>query len=822
MEATYRLSARDRARLRHIFQAEDKAGLGKVSISDLKPMLAKAEEKTVTDAEVEVLRLRLGLSDRDDVMISFEDFAKAFGYSMAQKQAEAKKQMSDLQRDSLANQQDQMKAEQYVQINGVPVPAVTAYLRKELDETAACLQLPQACTIFLFFFLSVTWHFNYDRLHAVDQAITWDIKENANFAFSGIVPFENGRMGHKNIEDVNSIADFWSWMNMGIVPLFWPQGWDVNEVRLNVGSHCYGSREAISGWGSYGLLDGNYSSAGDPSYNGRCPEDFEVTPPEDTQQLLGDQSGFDGTYLFYHKIIGGVRLRQERTPLIACSTPVQEMQGTVFKGRCVGNEDYWLKPELHRGLRIREDHVNQPGGETIHLPSMMSQLRLREELRELEDRAWFSPQTAKIELLFTTYNANEDLVTATYIMFFLNRGGHIHKIVEPVSFVLDVYASWHMYVADIGWAALVVKLFLEETWEIIKHMRQLGCARGLFVYMNLSNAVDWASILFSLFLAIFWIIYMQNLQDLREHLLSANAGITGSWANRADREAFFDMVDARVWETLSLRTALAIYPFVIVSRFFKAFSSQPRLAMVTKTLAKASTDIFHFVVVFGTVFIIFAVSAMILWGQELEDFANEARSLMTVFRIVLGDYDWEALHSVGRPQAYAWFWTFIWLVNLVMLNMLLAIIMDVYTDVKAGIGNSAETLWSQSIEIWRRWRDVSMGRSVSLKKILKALDPTDLDDEEEEEEDQEEIPPLFPDTMCERVPGMGSDQATSILAEAHRLKVANERSSDTLSDAMVRISKIDQRTNIMAEHIARFIQVQNLQHGEVGKASVVL
>mmetsp|Transcript_21970 Transcript_21970/g.69476 ORF Transcript_21970/g.69476 Transcript_21970/m.69476 type:complete len:116 (+) Transcript_21970:1-348(+) len=115
-----------------------------------------------------------------------------------------------------------------------------------------------------------------------------------------------------------------------------------------------------------------------------------------------------------------------------------------------------------------------------------------------------------------------------------------------------------------------------------------------------------------------------------------------------------------------------------------------------------------------------------------------------------------------------------------------------------------------------------MGRSVSLKKILKALDPTDLDDEEEEEEDQEEIPPLFPDTMCERVPGMGSDQATSILAEAHRLKVANERSSDTLSDAMVRISKIDQRTNIMAEHIARFIQVQNLQHGEVGKASVVL
>ena len=34
--------------------------------------------------------------------------------------------------------------------------------------------------------------------------------------------------------------------------------------------------------------------------------------------------------------------------------------------------------------------------------------------------------------------------------------------------------------------------------------------------------------------------------------------------------------------------------------------------------------------------------------------------------------------------------------NLIMLNMLLAIIMDVYTEVKGGIGSDAETLGSQA------------------------------------------------------------------------------------------------------------------------------
>merc|ERR1719158_781706 len=113
---------------------------------------------------------------------------------------------------------------------------------------------------------------------------------------------------------------------------------------------------------------------------------------------------------------------------------------------------------------------------------------------------------------------------------------------------------------------------------------------------------------------------------------------------------------------------------------------------------------------------------MILWGQEQDDFTNFGRASNAVFRIMLGDYDWDELTRVGRQQAGLWFWAFTWLVNLIMLNMLLAIVMDVYAEVKGQISKDAETMWSQASEIATRWWDVRRGRQVSLGVLLDALE----------------------------------------------------------------------------------------------------
>merc|ERR1719159_2233898 len=127
----------------------------------------------------------------------------------------------------------------------------------------------------------------------------------------------------------------------------------------------------------------------------------------------------------------------------------------------------------------------------------------------------------------------------------------------------------------------------------------------------------------------------------------------------------------------------------------------------------------HFAVVFFTVFFIFALSALLMFGQELAYFANFSRSFHTTFRVLIGDFDWTEMHQVGRPQAYLWFWSLTWGLNMVMLNMLLAIIMDTYSAVKTEILSQAgvETLWSQSREIWRRKRELYRGNRISFAEI---------------------------------------------------------------------------------------------------------
>merc|ERR1711959_204968 len=60
-------------------------------------------------------------------------------------------------------------------------------------------------------------------------------------------------------------------------------------------------------------------------------------------------------------------------------------------------------------------------------------------------------------------------------------------------------------------------------------------------------------------------------------------------------------------------------------------------------------------------------------------------------------------------------------------NMLLAIVMDVYSEVKRSVceGVDVETIWSQSWEIFERWHGNRKGTLLPLQSILDALESED-------------------------------------------------------------------------------------------------
>jgi hypothetical protein len=659
--------------------------------------------------------------------------------------------------------------------------------------------MPLVFAMFILYFFSCYLHWDPERLHAMDQAVSFDLKENANFAFGGDFPFENGRMGHKNLFDINSIADFWSYMDLGLTPLFWAEDWELSETRSNVYARC--NRPEMFQY--FGWSNSSTMPLHGHAYDDVCPQ-AKPLPPRPSQFYANNNRG---TYLYYNSAIGGVRLRQERSEPEDCPNADDTLLSVLFRGVCVPEQGYFLKPDRYSALFINEDMIDKSGGETVYLQSRTPQSMIREQLHALEDRVWFSPNTAKVEVLFTMYNAHLDLFSATYLVMFVNRGGHMFKMVEPMSTFIIMYRHPLSYVSDILLMLLIFKIAFDEGREIFRLKKVMGGMKaGLKEYLGPANFIDWCVVFYFFVLMAVWLRHVSIVGELYDSLLVADATLPGSFSNDSDRDKYYLAVDNWMTSEKLIRLVASIFPLVIGGRFFKVFSLQPRLGVVTATLHQATLDIVHFMMVFGSIFLVFVFSAMIIFGTEVEDFANFGRATNAVFLIMTGVYDWESVTSVvSRRFSAVWFWGFTWLVNLIMLNMLLAIVMDVYTQVKGHIPHDAETMWSQVTEIIHRHLEIRAGRQISLEYVLENLEKHHPEGEESEEER------VTIERFMKIVPAIPHHQALRLLVCTFQDDAEEDSGrGGSISETSSRVQHIFKNTQVLQSSIERLIHMHEL------------
>ena len=165
---------------------------------------------------------------------------------------------------------------------------------------------------------------------------------------------------------------------------------------------------------------------------------------------------------------------------------------------------------------------------------------------------------------------------------------------------------------------------------------------------------------------------------------------------------------------------MMIYPLIIMLRIFRSFEAQPRLAIVTATLKTAAPDLAHFFMIFWCVYFCFVVSSLLFFGQDLESFSTLDRALHTSFLAMFGDWDWLGMREVGMMRSAAWFWLFMIVMVLFLLNMLLAIIMDAY-QVEKFKASDATTLWQQVLDMIQRRRQYQRGERVRLSDVFEVF-----------------------------------------------------------------------------------------------------
>jgi hypothetical protein len=393
---------------------------------------------------------------------------------------------------------------------------------------------------------------------------------------------------------------------------------------------------------------------------------------------------------------------------------------------------------------------------------------------------------------------NPDLGVYTHIVVnvYFPPSGELIPAVIMSSFPAEPYQYVSTMIVDIIFLFFWLHLFGGCVWGLVKAILSKSVKD---YFKNMWNWLDWASAILGMVLLFLWLMFLAQLgtvQDMAMDVVQArpDAMNGNAFLSMAQRDDYMQKVAGLHTEVAAFSVFLTTsrlfvcwYTIMIMLRFFQAFLAQPKLAVVTNTVLKSIPDLLHFIIVLTLVFLAYSVAGMFLFGHRMLEFSEVSFALQTCFLIMLGDFDYGALAEEHLITAAIWFLSYMVLVSLIMLNMLLAIIMDIYSEVKAD-AEEQDPIWTQANQMardfWakREWVSLKL-----VEDVLKAW------------EDAPEM--IDKDMLLRQVSMMPEDQALALIMEADKREEVAESKGLSISDAMKMVGWIKLAVQKIAHRI---------------------
>lgn len=196
-----------------------------------------------------------------------------------------------------------------------------------------------------------------------------------------------------------------------------------------------------------------------------------------------------------------------------------------------------------------------------------------------------------------------------HFMFF--RGGLIEKevTVEGVWLTTTWGAStWLVVVSDVLLVLLNIWICLAEVWRLKSAVKHFGGCR------EWAKEAPWSAWNVVEGLTIVWmVVLVAGVLLLYKDITALTADVKDGKGAPELYEKTEDAIDRANW----VKWFSVLYLIMTLARLFKGFSAQPRLGLVTNTIWRAGSDILHFLVVFVSVFVAFAVGGVMLFGSKV-------------------------------------------------------------------------------------------------------------------------------------------------------------------------------------------------------------
>ncbi|GAA6111132.1 polycystic kidney disease 2-like 1 protein [Tachysurus ichikawai] len=294
-------------------------------------------------------------------------------------------------------------------------------------------------------------------------------------------------------------------------------------------------------------------------------------------------------------------------------------------------------------------------------------------MAELKENLWLDHGTRAVFIDFTTYNANINLFCVIRLVVeFSATGGAIPSYQIRTVKLIRYVTSWDNFIigCEIVFCVFILYYIVEEILEVRIHK----CS----YFTNVWNILDVVVLLLAVVAIIFNAFRTIKVNNLLGSLLK-------------DPSSYADFEFLAFWQT-QYNNMNAVNLFFAWIKIFKYISFNKTMTQLSSTLARCATDILGFAVMFFIVFFAYAQLGYLLFGTQVESFSTFQKCIFTQFRIILGDFDYDSIDQANRILGPIYFFTYVFFVFFVLLNMFLAIINDTYSEVKEELASHSDDI----------------------------------------------------------------------------------------------------------------------------------
>lgn len=286
-----------------------------------------------------------------------------------------------------------------------------------------------------------------------------------------------------------------------------------------------------------------------------------------------------------------------------------------------------------------------------------------ENLKKLEKEFWIDRHTRAVITEFTTYNAQTDLFTIVTMVAEFPASGGVIPFVNIHTARLYNYTSSYMFIV-LACEFIFVLFILYFLYRELRKLFREGTPH-FKQFWNICEIVIVVSAGVGIGLNIYRYLKFTNvLEETR---------------NAPFQFKSFQL--AAYWDEMYTFTLAILVTFATI-KLNKLLRFNKRMSILSSTLKNAAFSLAMFGLIFGILFLAFSLIGTVVFGSMVNEYRNTASSFTSLLSLMLGKTTFKDLDEANRILGPLFFFAFMFLVSMVLINMFLSIIIDSYHEVK--------------------------------------------------------------------------------------------------------------------------------------------